>query len=373
MRQGRIKEWVFYAAGIAMWGSTLAQASLAPLQTETGFYLQDHLGSTRVMTDALGVEQIRYAYYPYGELLIPPNPPLKKGGMGGFSPYLYTGQLHDPESNFYYYSARYYDPKIGRFLSIDPDPQGFLAHYSYVKNNPLVYVDPNGQWEVWFHYALTVEITKSLGYSDSDVAEIGYFSARVDKMWTGPSKNFSSLAFIGVPSLHFKSAWSSLFFMNRMKISLLPPNHRLGALLHQAQDYITHANFWLPSPVESLFQLIHHFGLGEQFYPDDPTRKSEEALGAADATVAQLLDKNPRYRGLSIEEKIELRNKIVKEVVPKILNDTDTYRSAFAQVKKEIMDPDISVEKQRELYENYQQQLEPDLEQQPSCTHCILQ
>ncbi len=68
--------------------------------------------------------------------------------------------------------ARYYNPSIGRFLSQDPvflairdqnsvkektqqelqeilsDPQ-LLNSYSYARNNPLAYVDENGEWPSW--------------------------------------------------------------------------------------------------------------------------------------------------------------------------------------------------------------------------------
>jgi len=66
--------------------------------------------------------------------------------------YLYTGQEFDPESQYYYYNARYYDPAIGRFLSRDPfsgrDGDVLSRNgYIYVKNNPLKYVDPSGEIE----------------------------------------------------------------------------------------------------------------------------------------------------------------------------------------------------------------------------------
>ncbi len=58
-------------------------------------------------------------------------------------------QEFDPETGFYNYNARLYDPQIGRFLSADtivPDafnPQAF-NRYSYNINNPLKYTDPTG-------------------------------------------------------------------------------------------------------------------------------------------------------------------------------------------------------------------------------------
>ncbi|EKD94394.1 MAG: hypothetical protein ACD_26C00068G0001, partial [uncultured bacterium] len=57
------------------------------------------------------------------------------------------------ESELYYYNARYYNPRLGRFISRDP----FLGRdgdtlsrngYTYVKNNPLKYVDPSGEKDV---------------------------------------------------------------------------------------------------------------------------------------------------------------------------------------------------------------------------------
>ena len=56
-----------------------------------------------------------------------------------------TGREFDTEASLYYYRARYYDPKIGRFLS--EDPSGFgqgVNFYAYVGNSPTNLVDPTG-------------------------------------------------------------------------------------------------------------------------------------------------------------------------------------------------------------------------------------
>jgi RHS repeat-associated protein len=63
--------------------------------------------------------------------------------MGGFSPYLYTGQLHDSESNLYYYGARYYDSNYGLFISLDPVRDG-VNPYGYARSNPVRFTDPRG-------------------------------------------------------------------------------------------------------------------------------------------------------------------------------------------------------------------------------------
>ena len=61
----------------------------------------------------------------------------------------FTGQEYDDATGLYYYVARYYDPDLGRFLSPDPIVQApfnsqNLNRYSYVLNNPVMFVDPTG-------------------------------------------------------------------------------------------------------------------------------------------------------------------------------------------------------------------------------------
>ncbi len=44
-----------------------------------------------------------------------------------------------------YYRARYYDQNVGRFVSEDPIKfKGGIDFYSYVKNRPLMFIDPTG-------------------------------------------------------------------------------------------------------------------------------------------------------------------------------------------------------------------------------------
>ncbi len=66
-----------------------------------------------------------------------------------------TGKERDAESGLDYFGARYYGSSLGRFSSVDPggagataaNPQSWNA-YAYVKNNPLFFIDPNGEADI---------------------------------------------------------------------------------------------------------------------------------------------------------------------------------------------------------------------------------
>ncbi len=108
---------------------------------ERVFYHHDHLGSPKLITDEAGDVVSRFAYNAYGEEIETEGDVEHHRG--------YTGQQYDEGTGLVYMGARYYDPRIGRFLSADSivpdanDPQA-LNRYSYVYNNPISNVDPTG-------------------------------------------------------------------------------------------------------------------------------------------------------------------------------------------------------------------------------------
>jgi len=103
------------------------------------------IGSTIAITDASQVVVNKYSYKPFGEImaqeeLIP-------------QPFKYVGQYGVMAESctlnadcFYYMRARYYDPKVGRFVSEDPiDFKGGTVNlYEYVLNSPVNRIDPLG-------------------------------------------------------------------------------------------------------------------------------------------------------------------------------------------------------------------------------------
>jgi len=112
----------------------------------------DHLGGLNV-ADLAGTERQRNTYLPFGE-------DFQSSGTANLR-HKYTDQEHDPETTIglYYCGARYYYPKIGRFISPDSivqapqDPQT-LNRYSYCRNNPLRYTDPTGH--IWWVAAVLI-------------------------------------------------------------------------------------------------------------------------------------------------------------------------------------------------------------------------
>jgi RHS repeat-associated protein len=56
---------------------------------------------------------------------------------------LYTGQRWDAQAQLHYYGARFYDPKLASFLTLDP-LQTYMSPYAYVAGNPINLIDPTG-------------------------------------------------------------------------------------------------------------------------------------------------------------------------------------------------------------------------------------
>lgn len=110
-----------------------------PASAEVLYYHTDHLGSVAAVTDEQGQIIERREYEPFGlrvgeELA---------GGPG------YTGHVHDGATGLDYMQQRYYDPRIGSFLSVDPvtsysSPMEAFNRYRYANNNPYHFVDPAG-------------------------------------------------------------------------------------------------------------------------------------------------------------------------------------------------------------------------------------
>ena len=153
------------------------------------YYLQDHLGGVDVVLDENGDVIERKDYLPFG------NERLKVENGNADEDYGFTGKELDEETGLYYYGARYYDPLIGRFISLDPlvlgesskpfssilaNPQA-LNGYSYVLNNPLRYVDEEGEYKSDVHYDLTFYLSMVAGLDFGQSKTIAFYNQYTDE------------------------------------------------------------------------------------------------------------------------------------------------------------------------------------------------
>ena len=151
--------------------------------TGTQYLTTDHLGSTRLITNAAGAEPRCLDYFPFGEEI--PRP-----GVDCYTPTTeprqkFTGKERDQETGLDYFGARYFSGAQGRFTSPDiplidqhvHDPQSWNL-YTYGRNNPLKNVDPTGNIvETVWDIANVVMDVASLG---SNLAAGNWAGAAVD-------------------------------------------------------------------------------------------------------------------------------------------------------------------------------------------------
>ncbi|HEY0199897.1 MAG TPA: RHS repeat-associated core domain-containing protein [Rhodanobacter sp.] len=106
------------------------------------YYYTDPQGTPLAKTDASGTIIASYDYTPYGTAVT-----SMSGAPDGPG---YTGHVNDPDTGLVYMQARYYDPAVGRFLSVDPAGSGAnksldFSPYAYAADNPIKNIDPDGK------------------------------------------------------------------------------------------------------------------------------------------------------------------------------------------------------------------------------------
>jgi RHS repeat-associated protein len=114
------------------------------------YYLQDYLGNNRdVMRSDGGAfwsHIQRTEYSPFGMAMGPPR------GDAGAQPYKFGGKEEDKMHGFntYDFIARFYNPELISFMTIDPMAEKYynISPYAYCLNNPVRYIDPDGrEWK----------------------------------------------------------------------------------------------------------------------------------------------------------------------------------------------------------------------------------
>ncbi|MCG7495412.1 FG-GAP-like repeat-containing protein [Vibrio sp. Of7-15] len=111
------------------------------------YYLHQHLGSVELALNEKAEAVAGYNYEPYGSL-------KQRFGPNQDSAYLFTGKERDKETGLGYFHHRYLDHRFAQFITPDPvfamdarftDPQQW-SPYAYARGNPVMYVDPTGEY-----------------------------------------------------------------------------------------------------------------------------------------------------------------------------------------------------------------------------------
>jgi len=134
----------------------------------TYFYRKDAQGNISAILDSNGNIVVEYKYDSWGNHAV-----LDANGadiasathIGNLNPFRYRGYYYDAETGLYFLKTRYYDPEVGRFITIDdisyidPETINGLNLYAYCGNNPVMGYDPDGTWDwgrFWSGIAIAV-------------------------------------------------------------------------------------------------------------------------------------------------------------------------------------------------------------------------
>ncbi len=167
---GGVTKTTDYVNGIEYDNST---TTIGFIQTEEGkavpytttnydytYYLGDNLGNTRITFDTKnGIANTLQQddYYPFGL-------EINRSVTNPKNEYLYNKKELQEEFTEYDYGARFYDPVIGRWTTIDPmaEKNRRFTSYAHGKDNPIRFVDPDGMKEVDINGDKADEATKQL-------------------------------------------------------------------------------------------------------------------------------------------------------------------------------------------------------------------
>ena len=144
------------------------------------YYHPDHLGSSSYITNLDGEVAQHIEYVPFGEVFI------EERNNTWNTPYLFNAKEFDEETGMYYYGARYYEPRLSLWTSVDKSAiiaPGYSS-YTFCKNNPNIMIDPNGIFPIFINGRVSDDSERgSATYWDKGLREMvkqktGYYHSQ---------------------------------------------------------------------------------------------------------------------------------------------------------------------------------------------------
>ena len=177
------------------------------------FIYKDHLGSWTTITDDAGTILEEMSYDAWGNIRIPGL--WTNGSYSGLILYDrgFTGHEHLFSFGLINMNGRMYDPVMSSFLSVDnyvqrPDFSQSFNRYAYCLNNPLRYVDPDGEWFLTGGVGFGKREDGTYGLTSVSVGvNFGFFGFGVN---LGFDRGFSSFGVYGELGPHVGCAGANL-------------------------------------------------------------------------------------------------------------------------------------------------------------------
>ena len=139
----------------------------------TYFYRKNAQQDIIALLDNTGAIVVKYKYDAWGNCKVLNASCIEitdSNNIGILNPFRYRSYYYDHGIGLYFLKTRYYDPEIGRFITIDDisylDPESIngLNLYAYCLNNPVMMTDDNGCLPNWAKWLIGAAVIIVLGF-----------------------------------------------------------------------------------------------------------------------------------------------------------------------------------------------------------------
>jgi RHS repeat-associated protein len=185
-------------------GAEIGASVAIELQGEIYAPMHDFRGNIVCLTDLDGTPVETYRYSAFGEPSIYNGAGEKIGSSLIGNPWQYSSKRFDPESGFYNFGRRYYDPENGRWITADPAGLGDGPNlYAYLHHHPTYAVDLYGLEEepyypladVDYHDHANNQAVKESDHSEAPIGLLEKLREKKDRMFFC---GFSQIAELGI-------------------------------------------------------------------------------------------------------------------------------------------------------------------------------
>ena len=295
------------------------------------FYVQDHQGNNRMVTDANGtVLQVNH-YDPYGQLLTPIS------STTAVSQYKYGGKEWSGTTLSYDFGARYYLPALPRWSAMDPLAEKYysVSPYVYCAGNPVNLVDSSGKMVIPWYFLVkcTGVVMESQGKSNI-IKTVGYEIQHPDKaLMIGFPK-------APIPSISQTASNFSINLGNHIGMTSNEPGSGKNAMRHTIwQGLIT-----------TRFGLLHALRVGRAHEDRKVDLSARVFYNIEDAdTVADFLNNSIGQAAGAVPHQTAI------EIVKTIL---DVFKTEGLWMVTNVGDGSFSIDRKTITEEEYQAELD---------------